>query len=53
VGVSVPRGCLSLPRWVRAGGGSGSMQDHTLYADDAQLDAGVGDDLVLGRRVRR
>lgn len=50
---SVPRECLGNPRWVRAGGGTGTLARHTLWFDDAQLDAGFGEEVTLGPRVYR
>lgn len=51
----VPRSCLSNPRWVEVGGGNGFLVGgDRLYADDANLDAKVGDDEpTYGPRVRR
>jgi hypothetical protein len=56
--VSIPRRCLSHPRWVRVGMGhlripktaDGSM---VIYADEAYRSGTVGDRLTLGPRVRR
>ncbi len=50
---SVPRECLGNPRWVRAGGGTGTLSRHALWYDDAQLDGGFGEEVTLGRRVHR
>ncbi len=53
VRVVVPRRCLSNPRWVRAGGGSGVLTGDRLYADDVSLDGRIGDDVAFGPRIRR
>ncbi len=53
VRVSVPRNCLDDPRWVRVGGGGGAMVGKRLYADDANRDGRIGDDVALGARVYR
>jgi len=53
VRVVVPRRCLSNPRWVRAGGGSGFLQGSKLYADDVNLNGKVGDEPTFGPRVLR
>ncbi len=50
---SIPRACLSNPRWVRVGGGGGVLTDRWLYADDVSSKGTVQDDLVLGPRVHR
>ncbi len=50
---SIPRACLSNPRWVRVGGGGGILTDRWLYADDVSSKSTVQDDLVLGPRVHR
>lgn len=53
VRVVIPRRCLSNPRWVRVGAGTGMFQDELLYADDVSVDGRVGDGLALGPRIRR
>lgn len=56
VQVSIPRRCLSNPRWVQVGAGTGSFtdaEDSRLYVDDANLDAQIHDDITFGPRVRR
>lgn len=57
VQVSIPRRCLSNPRWVQVGAGTGSIsdegEDSRIYADDANLDAQIRDDIAFGPRVRR
>lgn len=53
VTVTVPRSCLSQPRWVRVGMGEARVDNKIAYADDASANSRVGDDLVLGPRVRR
>lgn len=53
VRVVIPRRCLSDPRWVRVGGGTGILAADRLYADDVNLAGKVGDDAVYGPRVRR
>jgi hypothetical protein len=55
VTVSFPRSCVSNPRWVRLGVGSFWMENEgsKSYADDAQLDGQVNDNLKLSPRLRR
>ena len=56
VQVTIPRRCLSNPRWVQVGGGTGVLTEGEagrIYADDANLDAKVEDDIAFGPRVRR
>ncbi len=53
VEVTVPRRCLSSPRWVRVGAGTAVVQGDRLYGDDASRRGSVVDDLTLGRRVLR
>lgn len=56
VQVSVPRSCVGNPRSVRVGAGSGSFDlrpEGRLYADDAQLDGRVENNLAFGPPVRR
>jgi hypothetical protein len=53
VRVAVPRRCLSNPRWVRVGGGTGILAGDRLYADDVSAAGRIGDDVVLGPRVPR
>lgn len=53
---TVPRRCLSNPRWVEVGAGtaySKEVEGGRTYADDANLDGRVADDLAFGPRVRR
>ena len=50
---TIPRRCLSQPRWVRVGAGAGAISQDKLYADDALVRGSVGHDLALGPRVRR
>ncbi|MGA8209735.1 MAG: hypothetical protein WB441_05530 [Nocardioidaceae bacterium] len=52
VRVVVPRDCLSDPRWVRVGGGGGSLVGSTLFADDALRAGSIGHDLRLGPRLQ-
>lgn len=52
VTVTVPRACLSRPRWVQAGVGAVKMTASTAYADDAQS-ATVGNNPVWSPRIRR
>jgi hypothetical protein len=49
----VPRHCLSDPRWVRVGAGSGMLTGDRLYADDVSLAGRVEHDLAYGPRIRR
>lgn len=52
--LSVPRRCLSAPRWVRVGVGYARYQDGGVeFADDALIKAGVRDQPVLSPRIRR
>jgi hypothetical protein len=53
VTVSFPRGCVSNPRWVRAGFGSEWATIDRWFADDAQRDGEVFDNLALTKRLRR
>lgn len=55
VTVSFPRSCVSNPRWVRLGTGSfwTESEGTKSYADDAQLDGQVNDNLKLSTRLRR
>jgi hypothetical protein len=53
VRVVVPRTCLSSPRWVRVGGGSGFLVGEKLYADDVNRDDAFGHEARLGGKVRR
>ncbi len=57
VQVSIPRRCLSNPRWVQVGAGTGYItdqgEDSRIYADDANLDAQIRDEITFGPRVRR
>lgn len=53
VRVVVPSRCLSNPRWVRVGGGSGFLTGSKLYADDVNLDGKVGEEPRFGPRVHR
>ncbi len=53
VTATVPRRCLSNPRWVRVGGGIGVDSDSRLYADDVSRAGTIGHELVLGPRLRR
>jgi hypothetical protein len=50
--VSIPRSCLSRPRWVQVGVGAIKMTDTTAYADDAQSTT-VGNYPVWSPRVHR
>ncbi len=53
---TIPRRCLSNPRWLEVGAGTGYYKDvegARPYADDANLDGRVADDLAFGPRVRR
>ena len=53
VTATVPRWCLSNPRWVRVGGGIGVDAGSRLYADDVSRAGTIGHELELGPRVRR
>lgn len=55
VTISVPRSCLSNPRWVRMGYGAITSPDgDTTYVDDALRDGDVGPDTVtLSGRIYR
>lgn len=59
VRASIPRECLSSPRWVRVGAGSGTFDGDldadqlSVYGDDASRAGRVRDYLALGPRVRR
>ena len=53
VRVVVPRTCLSSPRWVRVGGGSGYLVGDTVFADDVNRDNSFGHEARLGGKVRR
>ncbi len=53
VRVVVPRRCLSNPRWVPVGAGTGILTADRLYADDVSQAGRVGDDLAYGPRLRR
>jgi hypothetical protein len=52
VTVTVPRSCLSRPRWVQAGVGAVKLTDSTAYVDDAQSQT-VGNYPVWSPRIRR
>lgn len=51
--VSVPRSCVSNPRWVRLGHGSFWLGGGKFFADDAQLAHEVREDVALSPRLRR
>jgi hypothetical protein len=55
--VSIPRGCLDRPRWVRVGAGAleftSGRTTETVFADDGLLAAGINDTLTLSPRVKR
>lgn len=60
--VSIPRGCLGSPGWVRVGVGAAKLDmaklnatetSFTTLLDDAMRDAVVRDELALSPRVRR
>ena len=53
VRVTIPRRCLSAPRWVKVGGGAGVLEGDRVFADDASLDGEVRQDVVLGPKVFR
>lgn len=50
---NIPSRCLGSPRWVRVGGGVGTMLGERLYVDDALLDGRIRDEMALGPRVPR
>jgi hypothetical protein len=47
----IPRSCLGDPRWVRAGGGDGTLGGHRLFADDVSLNSRVHNNVALGARA--
>lgn len=55
--VSIPRSCLGLPAWVRAGAGAYSFSEtpptFTYRLDDALQDGAASERLTLGPRVAR
>lgn len=51
--VSIPRRCLSSPRWVRVGMQSMTMEQGIFYLDDGQSGAPLSGHPVFGPRVRR
>lgn len=55
VTITIPRSCMSYPRWVRVGMGAFavSTDGKTVKADDAFLTGRVADRLVLSPRVSR
>jgi hypothetical protein len=53
VTLGVPRKCISQPRWVQVGAGIVSLDDPTVYQDDAYLNGRVRDQLALGPRLFR
>ncbi|WP_157210042.1 hypothetical protein [Nocardioides aequoreus] len=50
---NIPSRCLGSPRWVRVGGGIGTMLGERLYVDDALRDGSIRDEMKLGPRVPR
>ena len=50
---SIPRGCLSDPRWVSVGAGAAIGRGQRLYADDVSRNGRVGEEIVLGPRLHR
>jgi len=55
--IRVPRTCLSMPYWIRAGAGYGRMTwsetEDTTFLDDAQSNGEILDDVVMSPKVKR
>ena len=51
--VTIPRRCLSAPRWVQVGMAAVTGQDEKSYVDDALSKGTLGNNLVWGPRVRK
>lgn len=53
VHLSVPRSCLSRPRWVHVGMGTATLTDPKVFVDDAHTNGHIGENPKWGQIIYR